>query len=382
MSGINGIVSGNIAATRVVKANSVELYQCSDYYGIFKANIYTHEFERIADADYLEFQYPTKDKSGTYRARFTASADYTDWNETDFVGRIPKTMQITAYRDETLLAQADLTTDVDDANKSATLSMTISVGNYKIFNALTATNSRVTDEIALTHNGKTIITSTANIDGNALTDVQGWRDDVDNTDNGHYEYGSDGSYNWVAGTRDITLMKHFNYATCTVDVLGKLQVYGKMALVGKVYEIMSKDADIDNASDLATWNDTKNTLTVAYADKDIVDSQVSALNNYSDVSFSYDGTGGIQGFFSWYLDEERNEVPCDIYYDPVKNQYVGKSYTRVDLDYSAKPLLNFPDLTSFAIEDFFSESNFSALVSDYNYIIDTYYTISGNTKND
>ena len=43
-----------------------------------------------------------------------------------------------------------------------------------------------------------------------------------------------------------------------------------------------------------------------------------------------------------------------------------------------QPLLVFPDMTSFAIEDYFTATSFETLVNDYNAIIDTYYTISGN----
>lgn len=46
--------------------------------------------------------------------------------------------------------------------------------------------------------------------------------------------------------------------------------------------------------------------------------------------------------------------------------------------YEPMPLLTFPDLSKFAIEDFFNETDFASLIDDYNEIIDSYYTISGN----
>ena len=41
------------------------------------------------------------------------------------------------------------------------------------------------------------------------------------------------------------------------------------------------------------------------------------------------------------------------------------------------PVLMFPDLTSFAFEDYFDEVSFNKLIDDYNDIIDTYNSITG-----
>ena len=40
-------------------------------------------------------------------------------------------------------------------------------------------------------------------------------------------------------------------------------------------------------------------------------------------------------------------------------------------------MLTFPDLTSFAFEDFFDETSFKTLINDYEDIISTYDTIVG-----
>lgn len=46
------------------------------------------------------------------------------------------------------------------------------------------------------------------------------------------------------------------------------------------------------------------------------------------------------------------------------------------------PLLIFPDQTSFRFEDFFDEDSFSKLIDDYNEIIDTYLSITGQERDD
>ena len=49
----------------------------------------------------------------------------------------------------------------------------------------------------------------------------------------------------------------------------------------------------------------------------------------------------------------------------------------VDHEYDMTPVLWFPDNTSFMFEDFFDEDSFSNLINDYNEIIDTYLSITG-----
>ena len=45
--------------------------------------------------------------------------------------------------------------------------------------------------------------------------------------------------------------------------------------------------------------------------------------------------------------------------------------------YSIAPVLWFPDGTSFVMEDFFDEGSFAKLIDDYNDIINTYLSITG-----
>ena len=45
--------------------------------------------------------------------------------------------------------------------------------------------------------------------------------------------------------------------------------------------------------------------------------------------------------------------------------------------YSIVPVLWFPDGTSFVMEDFFDEGSFAKLIDDYNDIINTYLSITG-----
>ena len=51
-------------------------------------------------------------------------------------------------------------------------------------------------------------------------------------------------------------------------------------------------------------------------------------------------------------------------------------------DYEVSPILMFPDQTSFSMEDFFDEDSFSKIIDDYNDIVDTYLSITGQERDD
>ncbi|MDE5930583.1 MAG: hypothetical protein K2H03_08905, partial [Muribaculaceae bacterium] len=54
----------------------------------------------------------------------------------------------------------------------------------------------------------------------------------------------------------------------------------------------------------------------------------------------------------------------------------------VEHSYELEPHLVFPDQTSFAFGEFFDELSFSDLVDEYNNIIDTYLSITGQDEED
>ena len=127
-------------------------------------------------------------------------------------------------------------------------------------------------------------------------------------------------------------------------------------------------------------------MTVCGDNIDEIRNQALVLNNYADVAFYYDGTNQMQGYLAVDVSEEIDDYKSYIDSHYVFNEETGlweevplenpywEQYMYIEL----QPLLVFPDMTSFAIEDYFTATSFETLVNDYNAIIDTYYTISGN----
>ncbi|MDE6040041.1 MAG: hypothetical protein K2F99_00545, partial [Muribaculaceae bacterium] len=219
-------------------------------------------------------------------------------------------------------------------------------------------------------------------------------------------------------------------------VLNQLQVKGRVFNFDKLYQQMSKDSWYDNNFEtpegsvwtrykLINWDKKSGIMTVALNNSKVEESIAQHLNNYSDVQFFYDGTPTIQGFMGWevnedpyeydnYIDENYGYVVVNGYvvsvykgtryeydettgepieiaipwgYDIYDEENSKEVHIEVDgkdviqpalireLEYVTMPLLTFPDLTTYAFEDYFTEMSFKKLVDDYNTIIATYKNI-------
>lgn len=53
----------------------------------------------------------------------------------------------------------------------------------------------------------------------------------------------------------------------------------------------------------------------------------------------------------------------------------------IDEYYGFNPVIVFPDLTTYSMGEYFTETAFKSLVDDINDIIDTYFTITGQDRN-
>lgn len=378
MESIGSMLRGNAAAARTAKLNGVELYQCSDWYGVFEANRQTRTWDKIADADYLEIRFQSAGGE-MYSVRFTASDEYTDWTEVDFVGRVPKAMNVVGrLGNATRMFTTDIATTVDNTAKTVDLFLSFNAATYKVENSLLITNDYMADNVKVVCSGREMLNATSRVKGIRLTDYDNWKEDIDNTHDGYDNYGPDG-YEWIEGTREPMIAHHFTYATADVDILGRLQVSGKVSSIGHLYDISNEDSDLGYISN-GVWDDIKNTCTYIYDDINVLQKQAAHFNDFSDISFSYDHNGIVQGYLTWDVSEDIDSWETDGYWDETAGEYIQRPHTHVSIYYDVMPLLVFPDQTSFAITDYFNEDSFSRLVDDYNEIIDTYYSVSGNTR--
>lgn len=374
--GLSGLAKGDLSGIRRAKQNGVELYQISDYFGVFEADNAKREWVKISDADYLELRF------AKYTVKLTQSAQYTDWTEVDFVGRIPKTINVKAVTGTQELFNVLIESEINNDSKSADINMTVDLSaGYKVVNKMSINNSSIKDDVTFDINGERILTTHSVLHGNELTNYDNWKEDFNNT-HGSDEYYDENLNQWiyVDDTRAEMMAGHITYATSEADLFNELQVKGRVSSISKLYDIFSEDSYYDEYRE--EWDENTNTMTRYENDADIVDRQILHMNNYSDISFYYDKQPNIQGYVAWDCEESEDKWwDEDLQWDEELGEYVqGNPHWVRDLYYEQMPLLTFPDMTTFAIEDYFNESNFMPLVNDYNAIIDTYFTISGNIQ--
>lgn len=428
---MGAVFHGTPAAVRAMTSAATDIYKASDYYGVYTANYEEHTWEKTASADYLELQYKANDGKDC-AARLTCSTDYTVWSSEDGILQFPKTMTVTFTYNGKTVGTAVINSVLEQDTK-ITMDVTAEAGGYKVVNNLVILDNGITDDVTVTLDGKYIVSANTNVDGNHLLHYSEMKEAID--DCLEKEIYENGNLEYIDG--DATkLFSHVLSAYSKADVLNQLQVKGRVFNFDKLYQQMSKDSWYDNNFEtpegsvwtrykLINWDKKSGIMTVALNNSKVEESIAQHLNNYSDVQFFYDGTPTIQGFMGWevnedpyeydnYIDENYGYVVVNGYvvsvdqqkyyeYDENLGQEVEKvipwgyyaydndrgESVRVPVDandvmqptiirefeYETMPLITFPDLTTYAFEDYFTEMSFKKLVDDYNTIIATYKNI-------
>lgn len=421
---MQSMVKGSPAAARIMKAAAVDLYKIEDYYGIYTADKATESWKKT-ESDHFEMRFAGRDGS-QYCVKLVAGEEYTTWTTSDFDGRFPREIDITLSKGDATLATARLNTVLVNGT-SIDMTLDFDASDYKVKNTLKVVDSNMTDNVKVTIKGREYVTAKSVVTGKNFVNYQEIFDAV-KAAGGYY----DENDSWV-DEDGSALCAMFNRAECEIDVMGNLQLRGIAHNGSKLYADLSADASpyysfVKDGLEIFSYgkilSQTGNTLHTTYEDLEVMGAQVNLLNNYTDVGFYYDGDGKLQGYLGWdyvekiednyqYYDEPLTRGFCRMgeylvsvsrflkwdsdlqtevlspwtYYG--HNIETGESVEMVvdDSDvitpelithyYSIAPVLWFPDGTSFVMEDFFDEGSFAKLIDDYNDIINTYLSITG-----
>lgn len=438
LKGAEEIIKLNAAGSRAVRTAAVDLYRMSDYYGVFEADRTKEEWVKVADAtDKLEFRFATPDGTDKFVFTLKAADAGSNWITKDFELLSPETINISFARNDKEIASGVIkSTFVQD--KSIVMTFDFNSNGLTVNNVLNITNDLITDNVDVKIDNKQLALVNSTVEGRNLLDYDQMYDAVKSAMHRHDENGK------CIYSDMTALYPHFIRAKADVDVIGELQLKSKFSGLSKVYPRLSEEADIYNrvtndkghvytygkviSQKDATINTTRydmNTVTVA----------VNALNDYFDVTFHYDGTSDIQGYLAWEIGEDSYEnymdpneewsqnigyaildgqlifLERDYNYDPNSGDYTpGEWYyyvytehdddeeytepTKVvvadkdvlrpetirEIEYFASPLLGFPDQTSFDFGSFFDRMSFKSLIDDVDGIVDTYFSITGQTR--
>lgn len=423
MQAMARMVKGDPAAVRSFKAKVVNLYKIEDYYGIYTADGAQRKWVKTP-ADYIELRFDGPD-GVKYSARLDAGTEYSEWNTRDFNGRFPRHIDLKVTAGGRQLASATIDTElVQDTSISMTLDF--EANRYVVHNVLKVTNTLMTDNVDVTVKGTRYVVADTRISGRNMVKYDVMFDAI-KAASGYYDEETDDYVD-----EDATdLMACFTRAEATADVMGKLQVKGRVYNPSLIYERLSKESDDYTYFELDGVNyysygkllsRNGDEIHVAATEEAIYDSYAACLNDYTDAAFYYDGNTRLQGYLGWDVCDDidlsymewgndsygyvildngmmvyatRDGQDTGWYYQGYRDDGQGHyDYVKTYVDESqvihptavhthwaeTKPLLYFPDQTSFYFEDFFDEISFKSLIDDYNEIIDTYLSITGQDR--
>lgn len=429
---VGEIAKGDIAATRTATNDVVDLYKLEDYYGIYRANYDKEEWEKTGIADYLEIQFPSKTYN-TYFVRLEASDTFTTWITKDFEGQIPTQMNLTLGEGEKTIATMVIDWKLVQ-DESIDMTSKFNCEDYEVVNVMKIENESLINTSLVYANGKEIANAVARLNGKNLLIYDEMKDDIKEAT--HY-HDANGDCN---GDDFGPLIAHFTNATGDVDVLGKLQINGKGFKLSHIYDILTDTEDYYEAevNGITYYTSGKlvdysgGMMTTVSNNRTNIEKHVDCLNDYTDASLAYDGATNVQAYFTYEVDEYEDTWVTgaseydfqtggyvkigdyivsawrDEFYDEEDHEwkwadtfyfygykyddngnYIDSEVFRVpskdvifptqikDVWYDIMPLLTFPDLTTYAINDFFDETSFSRLIDDYDDIINTYNKITG-----
>ena len=424
MKALRSFSKGDVASVRDLTRASVEIYKLDDFFGIYE--IKNNEVEKTADADHVELRW-TDEAKGNYSVTVVTSSEISKYETSDGIIEIPEKIEINFLHAATSLAEAIVTTDIMQ-DKKIGLNLDFESNGYVVKNTVNVLDNAVNETTKVWIDGTLLVDAVADVSGRNLLSYDEIKDDIKEAS--HYHDEDDN----CCGENPERLLAHFIKGSAKADILGKLQINGMVYDPLKVYNGVKDEEDEDDNYDpyqgcieIDGWYIGGRKVIDVNADKSIVNVNESEsndreslqaknqyLNDYSDITFSYDKTDKMEGFLSFdiydyvwsynpsdkrpyaiidgrlisYLEQREDGYYAEAFlYD--ENEYYPYQYKYIKIndsdvffpvevaehEFEITPKLFFPDMTSFYLEDFFDEVSFTSLINDYDSIIDTYKAI-------
>ncbi len=439
VEGAEQAIKLNAAGSRSMRTAAVDLYKLSDYFGIFYADRQKEEWIRKGDADYLEIQFTSIDGKDNYAVRLEGTTEGTGWLTPDVEILFPNRMDITfSANGKTICTSTISTTLVQE--QSIDMALNLSSNGIVVNNKLHITNDSIKDNVLVTIGGKHLTTVKSELLGRNLLKYDVMHDALIKATHHHDENGKciDGDISalyphFIRAKADVDIIGKLQIKS---NFSGLSKVAPRLMAETDIYDYIYK-----NSNEIYTTgkilSDKDGQIVVTHESVDTVQAGIDVLNDYFDASFYYDNDNKLQGYLTWDIYEDSwesysydPEYPDDTDYfgyiimdghlvrvrhdyDMVYNEEKGEwenkwkdwtydvsvynpeteSYdyesiavnaddvihpeTVTEMSYEARPLLTFPDQTSFAINIFFDKLSFKKLIDDVNEIVDSYFSITG-----
>lgn len=433
---------GDIAAIAKVRAGAANIYKFEDYTGIYNANSETLTWEKISEAGYFEMRFRADD-GDNYVVRLTPSKDFTSYSTTDYKGQLPRRIDILLAKGNTTIASGHLDTELVQ-DKKITFDTEITCGKYNVKENLVIINDKISSKLNVTVAGEKFATADREVSGKNLLVYDEMYDAIHEASHWHNENGDCMGEDYEAltahfirATADVDVL---GLLQAKARAFGFNKIYNHFKdMDDHPYDRLYRGENkyIYTEGKILSANSDNSIIELTGYDVNFFNEMEQYLNNYVDATFYYDNKTQLQGYLSFETVEEISNYECwyDSYYSEpttgftkvddylvdVRRDVISQTwtesgyvyeygpwyYTLNDSDnwendqeievpasqvifpklfsnryYEVTPVLTFPDLTSFAFEDFFDETTFKKLIDDYEDIISTYDTIVGRQSNE
>ena len=361
------------------------------------------------------------------------------WTTPDVEIEMPTEATTTIYRNGKALASSVIkTTMVQD--KSIEMTVDFEANGYEVVNNFSVVNDKINDSVSVEINGKTLCTANSVVDGKDLLDYEQMKSDIDEASE-KYDEATDDYIDGKPESLLKHFIRTNGHVDFLGKLQLDAKLFNFVKLYNELNtEPDDGDFWINNGYATYTegfvisTNADKSIVDVAYNNPDICQNiyqaQANHLNDFSDAYFSYDKDGKRQGFLAWQFDDSSEDY--EQWYDSDPDYQWGyiirdnklinvnrqkdwntgdmtdwtfsmyKLDANGDIDYSQDPItvtvdpsevikptimrqhyyecipvLVFNDMTSYKFEDFFDETSFQDLINDYDEIINSYRSVTG-----
>ena len=438
------VAKGNAAAMRAAKAGIVNVYKFADYNGIYTANDQTYHWDKT-EADHIEFRFNGR-KGENFILKLTKGSESATWETNENSVEVPAKIDITFSNGSAKLFSATLNTIIEsrksidmtldfDANGYVANNVLKVVDNLITDNVTVKINGKELVNATSTVQGRNFVNYDVIYD--AVKAANGYYADEDDWNSWVDEDATDLMALFTRAEANVDILGKMQIKGLASN---PSKIYEKLSADSYSYENFTKDG-MEFYSYGKLLDKVGNVWYTTEQDRSVVEASAESLNSYIDAGFFYDGTTKQQGYLGWDVVEDEWDRYTDWYdgesirtngfvivdgfvvnvyrnVDWVYNETINDSeqvvgpwhysgsrfnedtneweYTDVEVkeadvqfpsaimirDYEVSPILMFPDQTSFSMEDFFDEDSFSKIIDDYNDIVDTYLSITGQERDD
>lgn len=253
--------------------------------------------------------------------------DYWDeemYSETVIINySIPKTITFTLKQNDNVLASGHIKSKIDIKGHKLEADVKVSVANLEATSKLDGTDSKITQNAELKVSNETVLTEKAEINGNNLCNLDVIQSTLEKEES----------------NRD-DLLKFFSNGIANIDILGDVQLYGKMKLNRDVLEAF------DNS--YCEWGYG---LTKSEAEE-IINSSVKALNNNIEALLKY---------------QNKSTTQASLLFTKGIDSWGGSQYG----EYYVDGVMKFADDTTYSVEEYFSRG-FASVADSWENLIESY----------